>query len=170
MVFSPEVMINYQKIFSFLWRIKQIEKGLHSIWKVDIRKRIEKLPRNGKDLSKVFHVSYGIRSMMIGFIFTLSKYTYSHIVTCFRQFTKPAGHSSNRSLRKPILLMLSWQLIDASSSRFLKSLFALLNTRTPSRRYPTSLWSSATSAHSTSNFLSRSTTTMNAFVCTRNDF
>ena len=163
-------MINYQKIFSFLWRIKHIEKGLHSIWKVDIRKRIEKLPRNGKDLSKVFHLSYGIRSMMIGFIFTLSKYTSFQIVTCFRLFTKLVGHSLSNSSKKPIPLMLSWRLIDASNSRSLKSLFVLPNTRTRFRHYPTSLWSSTTSVHSTSNLVSHMMTTMNAFVFTRNDF
>ena len=72
-VLPPEIMMNYQKIFSFLWKVKQIEKGLHSIWKVDIKKHIRKMSRNGAQLYKVFHFSYGIRAMMIGFIFTLSK-------------------------------------------------------------------------------------------------
>ena len=96
-VLSPEVMMNYQKIFRFLWRIKQIEKGLHSIWKVDVIKRVQKLPRNGRELYKVFHVSYGIRSMMIGFIFTLSKYSPPYSVTCCRQSTRPSGLNLNSS-------------------------------------------------------------------------
>lgn len=31
---SPEIMMNYQKIFFFLWKIKQIEENLKGIWVV----------------------------------------------------------------------------------------------------------------------------------------
>ena len=31
---SPEIMMNYQKVFFFLWRVKQIEESLKAIWKL----------------------------------------------------------------------------------------------------------------------------------------
>lgn len=49
---SPEIMMNYQKIFFFLWKIKQIQEITKSIWIMQSRDESIRMRRaRGKDVS-----------------------------------------------------------------------------------------------------------------------
>jgi hypothetical protein len=68
-------MISYQKIFAFLWRVKQVEETLKGVWVGQGREEALRLrATKSKKLQAVFHLEYLLRCAMLHCINSLHSY------------------------------------------------------------------------------------------------
>lgn len=72
---SPETMMNYQKIFFFLWRVKQIEEVLKAIWAMQSKDDDLRMLREcGQGVEQLFQYCYMLRHSMNHFLTNLHSY------------------------------------------------------------------------------------------------
>ena len=84
---SPEIMMNYQKIFFFLWRIKQIQEITKGIWIMHSRNENIKMRKvRGEEVSSLFHLCYILRNSMNHFLNSLFSYLMVSIETSWERF------------------------------------------------------------------------------------
>lgn len=99
---SPEIMMNYQKIFFFLWRIKQIQEITKGIWIMHSRNENIKMRKvRGEDVSSLFHLCYILRNSMNHFLNSLFSYLMVSIETSWERFclALETAHSFDEILR-----------------------------------------------------------------------
>ena len=84
---SPEIMMNYQKIFFFLWKIKQIQDITKNIWIMHSRNEsIQMRKARSEDVAFLFHSCYILRNSMNHFLNSLFSYLMVSIETSWDKF------------------------------------------------------------------------------------
>jgi hypothetical protein len=85
-------MLGYQKIFAFLWRVKQVEETLKGVWVLQSREEALRLRRtNSRELQSIFHLSYLLRSAMLHFLNSLHSYLMVTLETAWSRFAAEAN-------------------------------------------------------------------------------
>lgn len=89
-------MMNYQKLFNFLWKVKQMEETLKSLWQMQSRSQALKvLKTQSKELSGIFHYLYLVRSAMSHFLTNLHTYLMVTIETTWNKFWEDIDAARN---------------------------------------------------------------------------
>jgi gamma-tubulin complex component 3 len=65
-------MLNYLRIFNFLWRVKRVEFTIAQIWKLHVKS--QRLTKQSKYLRRAYLVSHSIRNEMQHFIANFYNY------------------------------------------------------------------------------------------------
>lgn len=84
---SPESMMNYQKIFYFLWRIKQIEENLKNVWVLQAKDEAARLrAARSEEIRAIFHFAYLLRHTMMHFLTNLHSYLMIIMEASWKKF------------------------------------------------------------------------------------
>jgi gamma-tubulin complex component 3 len=87
-LFSPEAMLGYQKIFAFLWRVKQVDETLKAVWVAQGREEALRLRRTrSRQLQEVFHMAYLLRSAMLHCLSSLHSYLMVTLEAAWGRFS-----------------------------------------------------------------------------------
>jgi hypothetical protein len=91
---SPEIMMNYQKIFFLLWHIKRIQELTKTIWIMHSRNEsIRKRKVRSGDIQVLFHTCYLQRNAMYHFLNSLYSYLMVSIETSWDRFSEALDHA-----------------------------------------------------------------------------
>ena len=95
MLFTPEVMLGYQKIFAFLWRVKQVEETLKAVWVAQGREEALRMRRlRSRELQELFHLGYLLRSAMLHCLSSLHSYLMVTLEEAWSKFASEAASAS----------------------------------------------------------------------------
>jgi hypothetical protein len=82
-------MMNYQKIFFFLWRVKQIEESLKTIWVMQSKDEALRLRRSrGREVDRLFQTCYMLRNAMNHFLTNLHSYLMIAMESSWDRFSQ----------------------------------------------------------------------------------
>lgn len=88
-------MENYERIFSFLWKIKQIIEILKDLWVLQSKQasKIRRVMNN--ELSKMHHTAYLLRNSMNHFMTNLHNYLMVAIESSWKKFDEEINSIAN---------------------------------------------------------------------------
>lgn len=93
-VFTPDVILQYLRIFNFLWRAKRMEYCLTEIWKNQMSnsRLLQKLP----EVAPILHISHCLEAEMVHFMHQMQYFiTFEVLECCWEELLKKIYKAKN---------------------------------------------------------------------------